>query len=47
MRVVEKIKAFFRGGKAAAKVEPKPASGAVGKKTAEASGQEGTKEQGT
>jgi len=40
MGVLEKIKAFFRRGKAATKVEPKLAAE---KKTTEASGQEGTK----
>ena len=42
MRIVEKIKAFFKRGKAATKVEPQPATGVAEKKTTEASGQEGT-----
>jgi hypothetical protein len=40
MGVLEKIKSFFRRGKAATKAEPKPAAE---KKTTEASGQEEAK----
>ena len=40
MRVVERIKAFFKRGKAPTKVEPKPAAE---EKATEASGEEGTK----
>jgi len=43
MKVLEKIKAFFKRGKVAIKVEPKPATEVAGKKTTEASGQEETK----
>jgi len=43
MGVLKKIKGFFRRGKAATKVEPKPATGVAEKKTTEASGQEGSK----
>ncbi len=43
MKVLEKIKAFFKRGKVAAKVEPKPATAVAEKKTPEASGQEGAK----
>ncbi len=43
MKVVEKIKTFFKRGKAATKVEPKPATAVDEKKTTEASGQEGAK----
>lgn len=43
MRVIEKIKAFFKRGKAATKVGPKPAVEGTKKKTSEASGQEETK----
>jgi len=43
MRVVEKIKVFFKRGKAATKVEPKPATAVAEKKTTEATGQEGAK----
>ena len=43
MRIVERIKAFFKRGKAPSKVEPRPATAVAGKKTAEASGEEGTK----
>jgi hypothetical protein len=38
MRVIRKVKAFFKRGKAGTKVESKPA---VEKKTAEVKGQEG------
>jgi hypothetical protein len=43
MRVVEKIKAFFKRGKSAIKVEPKPTAAVAEKKAAEVSGQEGAK----
>jgi len=54
MRVVERIKAFFKRGKAPTKVEPKPAAEekaptkvepkpAAEEKATEASGEEGTK----
>jgi len=43
MRVVEKIKAFFKRSKAATKVEAKPTTGGSEAKTTEATGQEGAK----
>ena len=43
MRVVEKIKAFFKRGKAATKVEAKPTTGGSEAKTTEATGKEGAK----
>lgn len=43
MRVVEKIKAFFKRGKAATKVEAKPTTGGSEEKTTEATGQEEAK----
>ena len=43
MRVVEKIKAFFKRGKAATKVEAKPTTGGSEVKTTEATGQEEAK----
>ncbi|MDP2729211.1 MAG: hypothetical protein Q8O55_01855 [Dehalococcoidales bacterium] len=43
MKVLEKIKALFKRGKVATKVEPKPATEVAEKKTTEASGQEGAK----
>ncbi len=43
MKVVEKIKAFFKRGKAATKVEAKPTTGGTEAKTTEATGQEGAK----
>jgi len=43
MGVLEKIKAFFRRGKAPSKVEPKPATPVTEQKTTEATGQEETK----
>ena len=43
MRVVEKIKAFFKREKAATKVEANPTPGGAERKTNEASGEEGTK----
>jgi len=43
MRVVEKIKAFFKRGKTTTKAEKKPTTGGSEAKTAEATGQEGAK----
>ena len=43
MGVVEKIKAFFKRGKAATEVEAKPTTGGSEAKTTEATGQEGAK----
>ena len=43
MRVVEKIKAFFKRGKAATKAEKKPTTGGSEAKTTEATGQGGAK----
>ncbi len=43
MRVVEKIKAFFKRGKTTTKAETKPTTGGSEAKTTEATGQEGAK----
>ena len=43
MRIVEKIKAFFKRGKTTTKAEKKPTTGGPEAKTTEASGQEGAK----
>ena len=43
MRIVEKIKAFFKRGKTTTKAEKKPTTGGSEAKTTEATGQEGTK----
>jgi hypothetical protein len=43
MKAVEKIRAFFKRGKGAAKVEMKPEPAVAEKKTTEAGGQEGTR----
>ena len=43
MRVVEKIKAFFKRGKKTTKAEAKPTTGGSEAKTTEATGQEGAK----
>ena len=43
MRVVEKIKAFFKRGKTTTKAEAKPTTGGSEAKTTEATGQEGAK----
>ncbi len=48
MKMVDKIKAFFKGEKATTKAKPvEPPAESAEKKTTETSGQEGTKEQGT
>lgn len=43
MRIVEKIKAFFKRGKTTTKAEKKPPTGGSEAKTTEATGQEGAK----
>jgi len=43
MKVVEKIKAFFKRGKTTTKAEKKPTTGGSEAKTTEATGQEGAK----
>jgi len=43
MRIIEKIKEFFKRGKTTTKVEAKPTTGGSEVKTTEATGQEGAK----